>query len=153
MQGPLSQIVKMGHASETARSAVDDGNTASSALLSEYSVTPAAGQSLRTPRTPADQDTILQASLFCYSFLSFCICLYLLPNSISLSQCHNHAQYLKVRNSGGPLDNQTWQKEWKTAPLAKVQLCQYENQTLEAFVATGCLLAKSDCPVAPVHLI
>lgn len=58
-----SQIVKMGQASESARSAVDDGNTASSALLSEYSVTPAAGQSLRTPRTPAEQDTILQVHL------------------------------------------------------------------------------------------
>ena len=30
-----------------------------------------------------------------------------------------------------PLDNQTWQTEWKTAPLAKVQLCEQENQ--EAF--------------------
>ena len=53
----------MGQASELARSAVDDGNTASSALLSEYSVTPAAGQPLRTPRTPAEQDTILQVSI------------------------------------------------------------------------------------------
>ena len=40
-----------------------------------------------------------------------------------------------TRNSGGPLDSQTWQTEWKTAPLDKVQLCEYENQTLEAFVA------------------
>ena len=29
----------------------------------------------------------------------------------------------------GPLDNQTWPTKWKTAPLAKVQLCEYENQT------------------------
>ena len=33
------------------------------------------------------------------------------------------------------LDNQTWQTVWKTAPLTKEQLCEYENQTLEAFVA------------------
>ena len=31
--------------------------------------------------------------------------------------------------------NQTWQTKWKTASLAIVQLCEYENQTLEAFVA------------------
>ena len=24
--------------------------------------------------------------------------------------------------------NQTWQTEWKTALVAKVQLCEYENQ-------------------------
>ena len=65
-----------------------------------------------------------------------------------ISQFHNHAQSLKVTNSGGPLDNQTWQTEWKTAPLAKVQLCEYENQTLEAFVADSRLSAKFDCPVA-----
>ena len=35
------------------------------------------------------------------------------------------------------MDNQTWQTEWKTAPLAKVQLCEYENQTLEDFVAVS----------------
>ena len=34
------------------------------------------------------------------------------------------------------------------ASLAKVQLCEYENQTLEAFVAASCLIAKFDCPVA-----
>ena len=28
-------------------------------------------------------------------------------------------------------DNQTWQTEWKAAPFATVQLCEYENQTLE----------------------
>ena len=33
-----------------------------------------------------------------------------------------------------PLDNQTWQTEWKTAPLAKVQLCEYKNQNLEALL-------------------
>ena len=40
-----------------------------------------------------------------------------------------------MKNSGGPLDSRTWQTGWKTAPLAKVQLCEYENQTLEGFVA------------------
>ena len=44
-----------------------------------------------------------------------------------------------MKYSGGPLDNQTWQTEWQTAPLARVQLCEYENQTLEAFVAASCL--------------
>ena len=29
-----------------------------------------------------------------------------------------------LKNSGGPLDNQTWQTEWTTALVAKVQLCR-----------------------------
>ena len=49
---------------------------------------------------------------------------------------------------GGSLDNQTWQTECKAAPLAKVQLCEYENQTLEAFVEGSRLYAKFDCPEA-----
>ena len=53
----------MGQASETARLSVEDSHMASNALLSEYSVTPAAAQALRTPRTPAEQDTILQVFL------------------------------------------------------------------------------------------
>ena len=36
----------------------------------------------------------------------------------------NHAQSLKMKNSVRPLDNQTWQMEWKTAPLAIVHLCE-----------------------------
>ena len=55
----------------------------------------------------------------------------------AIIQFQNHAQSLKVKNSGGPLNKQTWQTEWKTAPLAKVQLCEYENQTLEALVAAS----------------
>ena len=51
--------------------------------------------------------------------------------------------------SGRPLDNQLWQTECKTGPLVKVQLCKYENQTLEASVAARCLCAKFDCPVVP----
>ena len=43
-------------------------------------------------------------------------------------------------------------KKWKTAPLAKGQLCEYANQTLEAFVVVGCLYGKFDCPVALQNL-
>ena len=53
-----------------------------------------------------------------------------------------------MKKSGGPLDNQTSQTEWKTAPLATAQLCEYENQTLEAFGAASRLYGKFDCPVA-----
>ena len=53
-----------------------------------------------------------------------------------------------MNNSGGPLDGQTWQTEWKTTPLAKAQLCEYENQALEAFVVASRLSAKFDCPEA-----
>ena len=53
-----------------------------------------------------------------------------------------------MNNPGGPLDNQTWQTECKTAPLAKVQLCEYENQTLEALAAASCSYIKYDCAVA-----
>ena len=57
-----------------------------------------------------------------------------------------------MKSSDGSLDNQTWQTEWKTAPLAKVQLCEYKNQTLEAFVAASGLHAKFDCPVTSQNL-
>ena len=53
-----------------------------------------------------------------------------------------------MKHSGGPLDNQTWQTEWKTAQLATVQLCEYKNHTLEASVVGSHLSAKFDCPVA-----
>lgn len=55
----------MGVASEVARQAVEEsesGNSASSALLSEYSVTNTMPTGLRTPRTPAAQDRILQVT-------------------------------------------------------------------------------------------
>ena len=45
-----------------------------------------------------------------------------------------------MKNSGRPLDNQSWQTEWKTAPLAKVQLCGYENQTVEALVVAAIIM-------------
>uniref|UniRef100_A0A8C4R7W6 CDC5 cell division cycle 5-like (S. pombe) n=1 Tax=Eptatretus burgeri TaxID=7764 RepID=A0A8C4R7W6_EPTBU len=58
----LEEVVKLGQASEGARLAAEEaGNTggASSSLLANYSVTPASA-GLRTPRTPAAQDRILQ---------------------------------------------------------------------------------------------
>lgn len=54
----LVQVVKLGLASEEARAI--DGSEASQHLLADYSVTPGATPALRTPRTPAAQDTILQ---------------------------------------------------------------------------------------------
>ena len=40
-----------------------------------------------------------------------------------------------------------WQTEWKTTSLATVQLCEFENQTLEALVAGSCLYAEFNCSV------
>uniref|UniRef100_A0A8C4YVY9 CDC5 cell division cycle 5-like (S. pombe) n=1 Tax=Gadus morhua TaxID=8049 RepID=A0A8C4YVY9_GADMO len=57
----LEEVVKVGVASEAARQAAEEsesGNSASSALLSEYNLTN--NQGLRTPRTPAAQDKIMQ---------------------------------------------------------------------------------------------
>uniref|UniRef100_A0A3Q1EVE1 Cell division cycle 5-like protein n=1 Tax=Acanthochromis polyacanthus TaxID=80966 RepID=A0A3Q1EVE1_9TELE len=59
----LEEVVKLGVASEVARQAAEEsesGNSASSTLLSEYSVTNTMTTGLRTPRTPAAQDRILQ---------------------------------------------------------------------------------------------
>ncbi|XP_051935375.1 cell division cycle 5-like protein [Hippocampus zosterae] len=59
----LEEVVKMGVASEVARQAAEESesaNGASSALLSEYSVTNNMSGALRTPRTPATQDRIMQ---------------------------------------------------------------------------------------------
>ena len=50
-------MVKLGAASEEIRAV---GGAASEHLLADYSVTPGATPTLRTPRTPAAQDTILQ---------------------------------------------------------------------------------------------
>ncbi|KAK1793291.1 hypothetical protein P4O66_011680 [Electrophorus voltai] len=58
----LEEVVKLGQASEIARQTAEESgitNSASSALLSEYSVTNNA-MALRTPQTPAAQDKILQ---------------------------------------------------------------------------------------------
>ena len=41
---------------------------------------------------------------------------------------NDHAHQLKVKFLAACLlANQTWQTEWKTAPSAKVKLCEYEN--------------------------
>ncbi|CAG6016432.1 unnamed protein product [Menidia menidia] len=59
----LEEVVKLGVASEVARQAAEESegaNSASSTLLSEYSVTNNMATGLRTPRTPAAQDRILQ---------------------------------------------------------------------------------------------
>ncbi|XP_061822617.1 cell division cycle 5-like protein [Nerophis lumbriciformis] len=59
----LEEVVKMGVASEVARQAAEESegaNSASSTLLSEYSITNNMATGLRTPRTPAAQDRILQ---------------------------------------------------------------------------------------------
>ncbi|KAM4607720.1 cell division cycle 5-like protein [Polymixia lowei] len=59
----LEEVVKLGVASEVARQAAEESditNSASSTLLSEYSVTNAMATGLRTPRTPAAQDKIMQ---------------------------------------------------------------------------------------------
>ncbi|CAI9717259.1 division cycle 5 [Octopus vulgaris] len=58
----LEDVVKIGQASEYARQQAEDGGVkdgASSALLQDYSMTPQPGN-LRTPRTPASEDTVLQ---------------------------------------------------------------------------------------------
>ncbi|XP_062511251.1 cell division cycle 5-related protein-like [Corticium candelabrum] len=58
----LEEVVKLGQASEQAHiSAIEDGmSAASQSLLADYSITPASGMSLRTPRTPAANDSLLQ---------------------------------------------------------------------------------------------
>ena len=54
-------MVKLGIASETAKAIVDgEAEGASKALLADYSVTPGTNMPQRTPRTPAQQDTVLQ---------------------------------------------------------------------------------------------
>ncbi|XP_006000982.1 cell division cycle 5-like protein [Latimeria chalumnae] len=58
----LEEVVKIGQASEVARQTAEESgitNSASSALLSEYNVTNSS-IALRTPKTPAAQDRILQ---------------------------------------------------------------------------------------------
>ncbi|CAB1335310.1 unnamed protein product [Coregonus sp. 'balchen'] len=60
----LEEVVKLGQASEVARQTAEESgitNSASSALLSEYSLSNSAmATGLRTPKTPAAQDKILQ---------------------------------------------------------------------------------------------
>lgn len=56
--------MKLGQASENARQIAEEGavNGASDALLSDYTMTPGTAN-LRTPRTPATHDTVLQVLL------------------------------------------------------------------------------------------
>ena len=61
----------------------------------------------------------------------------LLEKSVEKFLVYTHAQSLNVKHCGGPLDNRTWWTEWKTAPLARVQLCEYENQTLKVAVVAS----------------
>ena len=70
--------------------------------------------------------------------------MYYKPNK----QSCNYAQKLKGNHSGKPLNNQTWQTEWKTAPLATEHLCEDEDHTSEVFVVARHLYAKFDWPVA-----
>ena len=53
--------MKLGIASEQAKAFVDnEEESASKGLLSDYSITPGINLPMRTPRTPAMQDTVLQ---------------------------------------------------------------------------------------------
>lgn len=57
--------MKVGQASEYARQQAEETgaqNGASQALLQDYNVTPSLGN-LRTPRTPATQDNVLQVKM------------------------------------------------------------------------------------------
>ena len=56
----LEEVVKLGQASEETRALAGEEGGASQHLLADYSITPSATPILRTPRTPASQDTILQ---------------------------------------------------------------------------------------------
>ena len=58
-------MIKLGSSNETTRAVAtegDEGDSATRALLADYSVTPGAQLAMRTPRTPANQDYILQVS-------------------------------------------------------------------------------------------
>ncbi|XP_071957167.1 cell division cycle 5-like protein [Antedon mediterranea] len=55
----LEEVVKLGQASEAARQLAEEGGGASKTLLSDYSMTPGPGN-LRTPKTPAQHDNVLQ---------------------------------------------------------------------------------------------
>lgn len=70
----LEEVVKVGQASEIARQTAEESgitNSASSTLLSEYNVTNNS-IALRTPKTPAAQDRILQVEYKCTEWvLSF----------------------------------------------------------------------------------
>ena len=59
-------MIKVGQQSEFARQAAQEAgalDTPTSGLLSDYALTQNGVDKLRTPRTPATQDTILQVRL------------------------------------------------------------------------------------------
>ena len=71
----------------------------------------------------------------------FCLYNIYSSNNVILSQFHNHVQALKVNNSSGPLDNQTWYANgWPQQNLLKFSYTH--NSTLAN------LSAKFDHPVA-----
>lgn len=59
-EAELEEVVKLGMSSEDAIGREGPGSEASQHLLANFSVTPAATPVLRTPRTPANEDSILQ---------------------------------------------------------------------------------------------
>lgn len=84
----LEEVVKLGQASEIARQTAEESgitNSASSALLSEYNVTNNS-MALRTPKTPAAQDKILQVWS---SFTNFSNWLFYIP-SLTVWFFHPH---------------------------------------------------------------
>ena len=78
-----------------------------------------------------------------------------------LYHMHTHLKLYKsvsqscavAETSDGPLDNQTWQTDWKTVSFAIVQLCEYENQTLETFAVASRLHRKVRCTFKPLRMI
>ena len=70
--------------------------------------------------------------------------------STFISQFHNHAQYLKVNNSGRPLDNQTWHTNG--SPQQKLPKSGFRTRltALWPMEQSSILSAKFDCPVAHI---
>jgi pre-mRNA-splicing factor CDC5/CEF1 len=58
--GELEEVVKLGLSTEDTPRQNDDSNGVSHHLLADYSITPAATPVLRTPRTPANEDVVMQ---------------------------------------------------------------------------------------------
>ena len=65
-----------------------------------------------------------------------------------MSQFHNHVQLLKMENSGGPLDNQTWHTDsWPQQKLPKFGVCTHTT-SLWPMEQSSILSDKFDSPVA-----
>ena len=67
-----------------------------------------------------------------------------------MSQFHNHAQSLKVTDSGGPLDNQTWHTYKMAAHNKSFTKSGFRTHTtaLRPMEKSSMLSAESDCPMA-----